>query len=511
MKNRLKNPQIYIIPVALIYAGIYLYRMFTNNPWYDELYTYYSFISRGPVYAAIHWPLPNNHIGYSAISGFLSYFGNPTIALRGVSFICAVCNIVLLYRLAVKLFDEWLAYIAVFIYAGCFQVHNMAVQGRGYTLSTLCYLIAITMLLKICKDTPKFIHYAVYSLVMIIGIWAVPTSTFWVIPLCISGGVYLLFNKEIKTLIKLIIASLIAALGALFMYVVVWLSIGSNLLSKDPSSAYAGIYQLTVIKMNPLAAAQAGLDYMLASPYIQSMDRGVVVRGLFGYLDLLFEQFYSLMGIPIIVILAVTFVVALIRFIKDRSRFTEAFLCVSILLLPIMLIVQSVQPYLRVFCFLGIVLAFSILMYVKMILQKSNKEYGKAGVIVIAIVGALLIGLLFTYKYRAPMADRENDILEALNKMEEQGTGVNEIDSIYYTDDYQKYVIKFFFDADPPESPMGEASYVLVSDTVMDESITGINWPMLTSSSCFDFETLNNSYEKITETDKYIVYRKTGN
>lgn len=508
MKNKFKSPQFYIIPIALIYAGIYLYRMFTNNPWYDELYTYYSFISKGPVYAAIHWPLPNNHMGYSAISGFLSYLGNATIALRGVSFVCAVCNIFLLYKLAAKLLNERLAYVAVFIYAGVFQVHNMAVQGRGYTLSTLCYLIAMNMLYKICKETPKFIDYMRYTIAMIIGIWAVPTSTFWVIPVCFVGGVYLLFNKEYKKLIKLIVASLIAAAGSLLIYVLVWLAIGSNLLSKDPTSAYAGIYQLSIIKEHPLLSAQTGLDYMLASPYIQSMDRGVVVRGLFGYLDLLFEQFYSLMGVPIIVLFAVTFVVALVRFIKDRTRLLEAFLWVSIIMLPIMLIVQSVQPYLRVFCFFGVVLSFSILMYVNMILNKLGKKPSKIGTIIIAVVGVLLIGILFTYKYRMPMADRENDILEALNKMEAEGTKVDDIDSIYYTDDYQKYVIKFFFDDDPPESVLGDASYVLVSDTLLDENISGIIWPMLTSYTAFDFDMLYNNYDKLTETDKYIVYRK---
>jgi hypothetical protein len=70
---------------VLCFAVLYGVRMFVNHPWYDELYTYYSFISRGPFYAAIHWPLPNNHIGYSVLSGFLNYLGNPTIALRGVS------------------------------------------------------------------------------------------------------------------------------------------------------------------------------------------------------------------------------------------------------------------------------------------------------------------------------------------------------------------------------------------------------------------------------------------
>ena len=64
-----KDKETYLFMIFLFgMAAYYGYRMFAITPWYDELYTYYYFISRGPVYAAIHWPLPNNHVGYSAIS-----------------------------------------------------------------------------------------------------------------------------------------------------------------------------------------------------------------------------------------------------------------------------------------------------------------------------------------------------------------------------------------------------------------------------------------------------------
>lgn len=96
--ERKKDPEIIIF--ACILAGMDVYygcRMFTLTPWYDELYTYYYFISRGPVYAAIHWPVPNNHVGYSVLSAFLDFFGNPYIGLRGVSYLCALINMVLLF------------------------------------------------------------------------------------------------------------------------------------------------------------------------------------------------------------------------------------------------------------------------------------------------------------------------------------------------------------------------------------------------------------------------------
>ena len=80
-------------------AIYYGWRMFTLEPWYDELYTYYSFISKGPVYAAIHWPVPNNHVMYSVVSAFLNILGNSYLSLRGLSWLASVANLILLYYL----------------------------------------------------------------------------------------------------------------------------------------------------------------------------------------------------------------------------------------------------------------------------------------------------------------------------------------------------------------------------------------------------------------------------
>ena len=94
MKQQLNRPErdriFYVFLVFFLGMAVYYgYRMFIITPWYDELYTYYYFISKGPVYAAIHWPLPNNHVGYSVLSGFLNLFGNSVIGLRGMSYLAA--------------------------------------------------------------------------------------------------------------------------------------------------------------------------------------------------------------------------------------------------------------------------------------------------------------------------------------------------------------------------------------------------------------------------------------
>ena len=128
---------------SLFFLGMAVYyavSMFAIKPWYDELYTYYSFISRGPVYAAIHWPVPNNHVFYSVLSAFLDYLGNPYIGLRGVSFLMSCANMLLLYQFAKKFLNRFFSAGVVFLYVAVWQVNNLSVQGRGYTLAATCYL-----------------------------------------------------------------------------------------------------------------------------------------------------------------------------------------------------------------------------------------------------------------------------------------------------------------------------------------------------------------------------------
>ena len=137
----------------VLFAGMAVYygwRLFALTPWYDELYTYYFFISKGPVYAAIHWPLPNNHVGYSVLSAVLDLFGNAYIGLRGVSYLCALANLYLVFRIAGRWMEGYLPLIATGFYVSMDLVNQMAVQGRGYTLGITCFLTAFTCMTELC-------------------------------------------------------------------------------------------------------------------------------------------------------------------------------------------------------------------------------------------------------------------------------------------------------------------------------------------------------------------------
>ncbi len=495
---------------SLFFMGMVIYyahNMFAIKPWYDELYTYYSFISKGPVYAAIHWPVPNNHVFYSVLSAFLDYFGNPYIGLRGVSFIAACANLVLLYRFAGKFMNSYLAAGSTFLYAAVWQINNLSVQGRGYTISITFYLLTLLCLEKICREEASKWVYAIYACSLTGGLYALISSTFWVIPVCLTGGIVLLFTKKYKTMWKLIAASLVAACMTLFLYTLIWLAIGSNLMSKDPTNAYFGVYQVTIILKTPFEALRTGMEYMLATPYIQGDERGYVIKELFNYMTGVFNLFYSGIGALLTVVCATIGVLAIVSAVRNRTKeekkwFFAVYLAVAVVMVPVMLIIQSVQPYYRVFTFLAVPVSLLFSWAVANVVAKAGTGADVVSKVCCVVALIACVGLMSGESYNSQYAHRENEIAGILE------TDADEIDTMFFVDDYQKYVLKFYYDKLPQEVGMEEAEYVLLPKELYDESYEIPIWPTMYNHEAFDFAYLKEHFGMIKESESYELYKR---
>lgn len=508
-KKIIKN-NIFFILVFSFMVIYYGYQMFHNKPWYDELYTYYSFISRGPVYAAIHWPVPNNHVFYSVLSAFLDYFGNSFIGLRGISYVASLCNMILLYKVANKIMSKIFSAICVLIYISTYLVNSLSIQGRGYTLATTCYLIVILCLYHICCEKEKKRYYIIYAIALTAGLYTLVSSTFWVIPICMTGGLYLLINKEYKKLIKLILYSLLAAAMTFFLYTLIWLAIGSNLLSKDATSAYYGIYQVKIILRDPIQAFLTGVNYMLSTPYVQSIGRTQVIQELFFYLTSLFGLFYNGKGTFIVVLLGIGSIFSFFIVLKYNASqksccFMNLFIMVSILLMPLMLIIQSVQPYKRVFSYFAVPYGLLISFFMYYFLNKLSSDKFKSifAYPIICIIGIFSFTLLFSDYYTAQYADRENKVFEILSEAD-----VSSIQKMYYTDDYQKYIFKFYYDLEPEEVELKDSDYILVSKEVLKPSYEQPVWPVFMAYGGLDMEYIGSNFSEIGENDMYFLYQR---
>lgn len=542
MKKLKKDYEITAFFVLLFVMAVYYgWRMFALTPWYDELYTYYYFISNGPAYAAIHWPLPNNHVGYSVLSGFLNYLGNPYIGLRGVSYLCALANMTLIFTIGRKYLIKWMSVTAVLFYISMNLVNQLAVQGRGYALGVTCYLTAFLCLTKICQqEKVKKKVYLIFALCLTLGLYAIPSNVYWVILLCLTGGSFLLYagiteagsktvqkvqDKKKKTaqtesgkrLFRLIGASALAALMTVFLYCLIWLAIGSNLLIKNPPEPYVGFYtglsHVEMILKNPLLSLQTGMEYMLATPYIQSVEREGFFSRLYQWFLALFDYFYSKGGILIFIVClaGIAFLIWKLIFLMKHEEKKELlfvlFLLTGFLFTPLFLILQCILPYYRVFVYIGVLLALLAAYLFQELLLKKIKQGILPGIFA-AAVGIFALSQLAFGGYNNQYSKREASIQAA---WEQAGiTGETDL-NLCVTDCTQQYLLYFLYGIRCENVQVEGADVVLLDKKMTDPGYEEMEWEFYHYYNTLPWEYINNELTAIYENDDFVLYKKPEN
>ena len=520
----------------LIMAVYYGYRLFALTPWYDELYTYYYFISRGPVYAAIHWPVPNNHVGYSVLSAFLDYFGNPYIGLRGVSYLCALANLILIFRIGRRFLKKGLSLVAVLLYASMNLVNQMAVQGRGYTLGITCYLTAFYCLTFICKEfRTAYRYYVVFGMSLVLGLYTLPSDVYFVLPVCMTGGIYLLYqalleSKEsklpvrkseyIRKLGKLITVSILAAIVTIGLYALIWLAIGSNLLIKDETGLYYGMSHVKMILTAPFDALRTGMEYMPSTPYIQSVERQGYFGRLLQWMKTLMNWYYDGFSSLFLIIVLIGICLLIWKLIsgirrkeKDNILFL-IFLLSGILCIPLFLTIQCALPYYRVFTYGGVLLAFLVAWMFPVILEIYDKAVfdkkipsrtQRKVVIVVGLIG--LITLLSSFwvndAHHGQYSMREYQIQDALSHSD-----IEKAENICVTDCTQQYLMKFLYDITCENTVIEGSDYLLLDKKMMDPEYNEMEWEFYHYYNTIPWDYVKDNMKQVYENESFVLYIK---
>ena len=530
-------------------AVYYFWRMFAITPQYDELYTYYTFISRGPFYSAIHWPLPNNHVGYSVLSAILDYLGNPYFGLRGVSFFCAVSNLILVYRICKRYFSHGLPLGATFLYASMQVVNEYSVQGRGYTLATTCFLISIYIIGSICRlGENKNYLYVSLVLVLTLGLYTVPSSVYWVIPVGLAGVLFLLINAlrsrnvydnfkdniYYKKLHGLVLSGIIAALCTVFLYTIIWLAIGSNLLVKDATSELFGLSHGTVLVRAPIKSLMTGINYMLSQPYIQSVPANEFWSRFPGFIMNLLGYMLPGLGGVLVIIIVASLGCLLYECIRhfEYSRTVINLIAISnVLFFLVILIIQKKLPYLRVFSYMGFIVTLcvcaaverlinvTIRIYNRRIIKKESidtegKEteqimpddiwYTGIGVYIpLAAMIIIFIVRFFSYDFSCQLGSRENEVFSALYIAD-----VSKRNNPAVIDCDQQYLLKFGWDIDCNKTDVTDADMVIVDKDMFDPDYSGENfWKFYQTYETIDWEYLK-TMRILYENEDFVLYVK---
>lgn len=367
------------VMVLLFFTGYYAYRLFAITPWYDELYTYIKFIDRGFLYSATHWPLPNNHVFFSMLSSFFRIFGI-YIGLRGVSYLAAVGTLLLLYAVLKRLFSKGIATCGVMIYGMFLETNAYAVQGRGYSLATFCLILALYCGLEISlgKDRKRF--YVLYALALYMGLYTLMSSIYWVFSVCLCFGILLLLLKKYRQLLRLVISSGAAALWTACSYGFLWFHMGAQSIQAELSLTDS---QFSVIIEYPRTCLLRGLRFMMSDPNLQSIDRGAFIHDFkYFFRDVLaaFIRYrHNVMLLVFSVLIAIVLLAGVWRIVwckrkgRDLDSWKELFgyilSSVGFLAIYIILLIQSVYPFVRVFSFAGIYLAVLVCLLLNILIK----------------------------------------------------------------------------------------------------------------------------------------------
>ncbi|MBQ9334187.1 MAG: hypothetical protein IJS12_07635 [Lachnospiraceae bacterium] len=532
IKDRIrKDPEVLIFGIFLACMCVYYsYRMFAFAPWYDELYTYNFFVSRGPVYAGIHWPVPNNHLGYSALSGVLYVITHdPYISLRGIAWLSSIGNLIMLYMTGRYLMKPGMRLLLPAIYAGAWQVNNITVQGRGYSLSVNMMLIAFICLLHLCFDEsdgpdstkdPKRLrkYYILWAIALILGFYTVITTLYWVVTLCLSALFCLLSVKRADRLIRLIISSVCGAVGTLTVYSAVWLAIGSNLLIKDKSGLYSQLSHLALIRSHPVLSLKTGAEYMLATPYIQSVDKTGYPKAFFDHWIDILNHMYSF-GVVILVIMLIGVILAAVTLIARHKYLSDPQnaetgdkqmnegLCIFSWLVicfafaaPITVFVQIKLPYIRVFTFYAVAVSLGVT-YVIYVLFGALKGYFTYGIGV--IVTLLVIAQILSSDYNIPYGEREEAVSDLMKQADLSSLAADGA-HICLTDVNQEYMYRFLYDEYPEMADISEADVIVIDKDMLDPEAE-FHWEFYYDHDSVDMDRLSGMKQLLRNT-YYEVY-----
>lgn len=498
-------------------AAYYMWRMFAITPQHEELMSFIMFIDKGPLYSALNWPSPNNHIGYSVLASIVNLCGNNYIGLRGISYVCAVCNLILIYRICKKFYAHALPLAAMVLYASMQVVNEYSIQGRGYTLATFCFLLSVYVAIDMCRaGEVKTYRLITFIFCIIYGLYTTPSSIYWAVPVCMTAVIFLLINGfrsrkyfesdsenvYFKKLNSVIAAIGISFFGALILYTIIWFMVGAKKLIGDSRSLFYETSDSLVLLRNPVKALYTGMNFM----FIQRLHDN-------GNVDLFKERFlswivdllnYMLPGLWIVLLIFMVSGMAIMiaecfRHFEYSRTVLNLMVIINIFFVVVVLILTHNLPSLRGFGYgsflmtLCVISCFEKLINVTIRLYnrsltggslfgkrhekhnetesvtKTGKWYDGIGVYVpVVVVMIVFIVRLFGDTFNAQVGIRENDIFNTMYIANIAGRK-----NPCILDEDQEYLLKFGFGINCDKKDVTGADVVILDRNMMTPDYHG--------------------------------------
>ena len=209
-----KNTSLILVYIILVSFAISLYYCVTLPVSFDESCTFILFTNKGFYTAISQYPAPNNHVLFSILTTLTNQIPmlSNLLKLRLVSIGINILTLLSLYRFIIFFYNQKMALLIVCVFSLLFLNIYYSYMARGYGLINLFFINSLYYTFKICYNVPTRITFVWLGLFSLLGLYTIPTFIYPILTLyslIVLIKPHLFWKQTILFLIVLIFCALL--------------------------------------------------------------------------------------------------------------------------------------------------------------------------------------------------------------------------------------------------------------------------------------------------------------
>jgi uncharacterized membrane protein len=321
-----KEESIYLISIIILYLCFNLFRINYYPIYVDEAFTYLNFSSKGFVSSMTRYPEPNNHVFFSLISNIFYHFPFESIFnLRLPNLIIGGITSITLYIFLRKEFSHKVAVIPHVLFTFSYIFSFYSVFARGYMLIMFFTLISIICLYHLYQRFNSK-DLIVFSICSILGFYTIPIYLYVYATFFIFLS-FLLYKKHL-TFKYFFISNLVIGLCVLLLYA-------------------------PIIYFN-------GIDAIINNKFTQKIERTVVLDYITSNGKGVYDKLLGVKSGLVLLLLTISLIFVTIKTPNKLKQQTVLAILLFLYLPFLYMLLHSVIPGTRTWCFILIPFVFGI-------------------------------------------------------------------------------------------------------------------------------------------------------
>jgi len=185
---------------------------------YDEAYSFLNWVTVPIRSATEAFPSANNHVLNTVMAhGTWRVLGDGMLAMRLPAFLAGVATIPAVYAAGRLLHGRQVGLLAAALAAGAGPLIEYATNGRGYALCWLCFAVLIALTARIAHQ-PDPAALVLWALVAALGLYAIPLTALFLVPLGGWLAVTFLYERTSARLLEVVGLAIASGAGGLLLY-----------------------------------------------------------------------------------------------------------------------------------------------------------------------------------------------------------------------------------------------------------------------------------------------------